>query len=141
MIKKLLKKRKMKIKISQKDPNSSIRKDYENEEIFFRKKNKKNSKEKEQINKTIFIKKENFLIDPKNPNIKYKIKEKNKFLNEFRYDETFDKENFDFVKLGKSLNVVGRGAFSEVLLARNQIDQRLYAIKKVNFLLILIFVR
>ena len=44
----------------------------------------------------------------------------------------YSKENFEFMKLGNEFNVIGRGAYSEVLLAKNILDQKLYAIKKVK---------
>mgnify|MGYP000884796079 CR=1 FL=1 len=83
-------------------------------------------------NNSLLISKENKLFDVNKPNIKYKIKEKNKFLNELKFNENFNKENFEFMKIGNSFNVIGRGAYSEVLLAKNLIDQKLYAIKKVT---------
>jgi hypothetical protein len=87
---------------------------------------------KRHINKTLMYTKENKHVDLNNPNKKYKLKEKNKYLNDFKLKEIYEKENFEFMKLGNAFNIIGKGAYSEVLLAKNLIDQKFYAIKKVK---------
>jgi hypothetical protein len=64
-----------------------------------------------------------------------KKKEKNIFLLEFENSKMYNFENFEYVKLGEHHNMIGKGAYSEVFLAKNKINQKYYAIKKVNFLL------
>lgn len=61
-----------------------------------------------------------------------KIKEKNVFLLEFENEKIYNFENFEFAKLGDELNMIGKGAYSEVFLAKNKINEKYYAIKKVK---------
>ncbi len=60
-----------------------------------------------------------------------KKKQKNVFLLEFENAKMYNFENFEFVKLGEELNMLGKGAYSEVFLAKNKINEKYYAIKKV----------
>lgn len=64
-----------------------------------------------------------------------KPKRKNKFLLEIKNKKIYDFENFEYSKSGDKLNLIGKGAYSEVLLARNLTNQKNYAIKKVNLIL------
>jgi len=61
-----------------------------------------------------------------------KKKEKNVFLLEFENSKMYNFENFEYIKLGEEFNMIGKGAYSEVFLARNKINGKYYAIKKVN---------
>jgi hypothetical protein len=47
-------------------------------------------------------------------------------------DPLYDFKNFEFVKTGMINQIIGSGAFGDVLLARNKIDHKLYAIKQMN---------
>lgn len=62
----------------------------------------------------------------KNPFIKPGI-----FLKEYKNDKLYDFKNFEFLKLGNELNIVGSGSFGEVFLVKNLKNCELYAIKKV----------
>jgi len=60
-----------------------------------------------------------------------KKKEKNIFLLEFENCKMYNFENFEYAKFGQEFNVIGKGAYSEVFLAKNKINEKYYAIKKV----------
>jgi hypothetical protein len=133
----------MKIKNNTIDANKLTRVDIINKDNEGKLKRKKKEKDKDlsdesitlplrQINRSLLYTKDNILVDLNNPKIKYKIKEKNKFLNDFKLKEIYKKENFEFMKLGNTFNIIGKGAYSEVLLAKNLLDQKYYAIKKVK---------
>ena len=55
------------------------------------------------------------------------------YLREITYDSLYDFKNFEFVKkFGNKNHVLGIGAFGDVLLARNIINDNLYAIKQMK---------
>jgi len=54
-------------------------------------------------------------------------------IREFKTDPKFDKANFEFVKMGMGLFNIGSGAFGDVFLAKNIVDSKYYAIKKVLY--------
>lgn len=54
------------------------------------------------------------------------------FLRDFKDDPLYDFKNFDFVKVGKKQQVLGCGAFGDVYLAKNKVDNKYYAIKQMN---------
>jgi serine/threonine protein kinase len=57
-----------------------------------------------------------------------------KFLKEIAHDPYFDFKNFISVKKkdGKSKKIIGTGAMGNVFLARNKIDEKLFAIKQIK---------
>ena len=44
----------------------------------------------------------------------------------------YDFKNFEMMKIGKRPNIIGSGAFGEVFLAKNKLNNQFYAIKQVN---------
>jgi aurora kinase len=54
------------------------------------------------------------------------------FVKQIKEDPLYDFKNFEFVKTGMINQIIGSGAFGDVLLARNKIDHKLYAIKQMN---------
>ena len=55
------------------------------------------------------------------------------YLKEIRNDSLYDFKNFDFMKIGpKKLQVLGCGAFGDVYLTKNKVDNKYYAIKQMN---------
>jgi serine/threonine protein kinase len=54
------------------------------------------------------------------------------FLKEYKNDKIYDFNNFKFLKLGEDLHIIGSGAFGDVYLAKNNINGKYYAIKKLN---------
>ena len=54
---------------------------------------------------------------------------------DFIDDPKFEKQNFEFVKMGSNYFNLGSGAFGDVYLAKNKIDGNFYAIKKVTTIL------
>ena len=80
------------------------------------------------------IKSNNSMIDfDRNLKKIVKKKDRNVFLLEFENAKMYNFENFEFAKLGDELNLIGKGAYSEVFLAKNKINEKYYAIKKVKF--------
>jgi len=55
------------------------------------------------------------------------------YLNDLKPPNTlYDFKNFEILKIGKRVNVIGRGSFGEVLAAKNKLNNQIYAIKQVN---------
>lgn len=54
------------------------------------------------------------------------------YLKEIQNESTYDFKNFEFVKVGKKPQVLGCGAFGDVYLAKNKVDNKNYAIKQMN---------
>jgi hypothetical protein len=63
--------------------------------------------------------------------VKSCFKKAGDFLKEYKNDALHDFKNFEILKLGEELHVIGSGAFGDVLLARNKKDGKYYAIKQV----------
>lgn len=58
--------------------------------------------------------------------------DKGMILTEINDDPKYNFKNFEFVRCGEKVHVLGTGAFGEVLLAINKIDSQLYAIKQID---------
>lgn len=56
---------------------------------------------------------------------------KGEYLKEYSNDAIYDFQNFEFLKLGNELHVIGTGAFGDVCLVKNNKNGRYYAIKQV----------
>jgi hypothetical protein len=55
------------------------------------------------------------------------------YLNDLKPPNSlYDFKNFEILKIGKRVNVIGRGSFGEVLAAKNRINNQIYAIKQVT---------
>ena len=54
------------------------------------------------------------------------------YLREIQNDPLYDFENFEFLKSNNKNQIIGSGAFGDVLLARNKINNNLYAIKQMT---------
>lgn len=56
------------------------------------------------------------------------------FLTEITLDSFYDKNNFEFVKkMGKN-HLLGEGAFAQIYLAKNKLNNKNYAIKVVSLI-------
>jgi len=58
-----------------------------------------------------------------------------KLLKDPIYDSTFDMENFEPIRSSinkRKFNIIGTGAFGDVYTARNKIDGKIYAIKRMH---------
>jgi serine/threonine protein kinase len=54
------------------------------------------------------------------------------YVRQIKEDPLYDFKNFEFIKTGNSNQIIGSGAFGDVLLARNKVDRKFYAIKQMN---------
>jgi serine/threonine protein kinase len=54
---------------------------------------------------------------------------KGEFLKDTKYEPLYDFINFEYARIGKKRQVLGTGAFGEVYLARNKLNESYYAIK------------
>ena len=63
----------------------------------------------------------------KSPFLKY-----GQFLNEIVEDPLFNYKNFEYVKSANKPKVLGCGAFGDVYLAKNRLNNKLYAIKQMS---------
>ena len=54
------------------------------------------------------------------------------FLRDFKNESLYDFKNFEIIKVGKKPQVLGCGAFGDVYLSRNKVDNKYYAIKQMN---------
>jgi len=78
-------------------------------------------------------KKSNFTIK-KQTTIKSPFIHQGEFLKEIENDPYYDYENFEYVmdlKTGKK-KLIGAGAFGEVFLTKNKLDNKLFAVKHVS---------
>jgi hypothetical protein len=48
------------------------------------------------------------------------------------HHSTYDFKNFELMKIGKRPNIIGSGAFGEVFLAKNKLNNLFFAIKQVD---------
>ena len=55
-----------------------------------------------------------------------------KILKEMNDDPLFLFSNFEIVKIGKNNQIIGSGLYGDIYLARNKMNNKLYAIKQVN---------
>jgi serine/threonine protein kinase len=54
------------------------------------------------------------------------------YLSDFTNDAKFELRNFDFLKLDNQDHIIDTGAMGDVLLAKNKLDKKFYAIKKID---------
>ena len=54
------------------------------------------------------------------------------FLKEIVNESVYEFKNFEYVKTGKKNQVLGCGAFGDVYLAKNKVDNKFYAIKQMS---------
>jgi serine/threonine protein kinase len=57
---------------------------------------------------------------------------KGEFLNDVKYDPYFDYQNLIKVKIGGKVNSLGNGAFGDVFLTKNKLDDKFYAVKQMQ---------
>jgi serine/threonine protein kinase len=57
---------------------------------------------------------------------------KGEILKDIRLDSYFNFDNFEKVKMGNKLHLLGTGAFGEVYLVKNRRDGKLFAVKQMN---------
>ena len=79
-------------------------------------------------------KKSNFTIK-RLTTIKSPFIHQGEFLKEFENDPYYDYSNYEFVLDSKTnkKKLIGTGAYGEVFLTRNKIDNKLFAVKHVSF--------
>jgi serine/threonine protein kinase len=54
------------------------------------------------------------------------------YLKEYKNDEKYNLENFTFLKLGEAFNTLGTGKLGIIYLVKNNLDEQLYALKKIS---------
>ena len=68
----------------------------------------------------------------RNSNLKSSFMKSGEYLKEIQNDPLYDFENFEFLKSNNKNQIIGSGAFGDVLLATNKINNNLYAIKQMT---------